>query len=180
MGEACMYTKLSMLLIKSKSGVQINCFKVFLAQVQLRQKYYAPQVRPYQDSNPWLPDHDSTFHVTETPALTIWPAVTCQVDRAVTSRSKGLGFDSRCQSCLLATFPTALYPTSTDGYLVEQKTNCVIVTDHWLCLPVKWYLSFYEWVFTAQKSHYPPSLLVNWESLAVSIYIYYGAQGRIL
>ena len=42
----------------------------------LEQKYYAPQVRPNRGSNSWPPDHDSTFHVTETPALTTWPSVT--------------------------------------------------------------------------------------------------------
>ena len=42
----------------------------------LGQKYYAPQVRPGWDSNSWLPDHDGTFHVTETPALTTWLSLT--------------------------------------------------------------------------------------------------------
>ena len=40
------------------------------------QKYYAPKVSPDRGSNSWPPDHDSTFHVTETPALTTWPSVT--------------------------------------------------------------------------------------------------------
>ena len=40
------------------------------------QKYYAPQVQPDQGSNSWPPDHDSSFHVTETSALTTWPSVT--------------------------------------------------------------------------------------------------------
>ena len=38
--------------------------------------YYAPQVRPDWGPNSRHPDHDSTFHVTETPALTTWPLVT--------------------------------------------------------------------------------------------------------
>ena len=42
----------------------------FCFTYDLGQKYYAPQVRPDQGSNSWTPDHDSTFHVTETPALT--------------------------------------------------------------------------------------------------------------
>ena len=42
----------------------------------LGQKYYAPQVWPDQGSNSWPPDHDSTFHVTEMPALTTRPSVT--------------------------------------------------------------------------------------------------------
>ena len=42
----------------------------------LGQKYQAPQVRPDRGSNSWPPDHDSTFQVTEMPALTTWPSVT--------------------------------------------------------------------------------------------------------
>ena len=33
---------------------------------------------PTGGSNSWPPDHDSTFHITETPALTTWPSVTLQ------------------------------------------------------------------------------------------------------
>ena len=43
--------------------------------IWLKQKYYAPQVRPDRGSNSWPPDHDSTFHVTEMPSLTTWPSV---------------------------------------------------------------------------------------------------------
>ena len=42
----------------------------------LGQKYQASQGRPDWGSNSWPPDHDSTFHVTETPALTTRPSVT--------------------------------------------------------------------------------------------------------
>ena len=49
---------------------------IFVDQVRLRQKYYAPQSRPDWGSNSWPPDHDSTFHVTGTPVLTTWPSVT--------------------------------------------------------------------------------------------------------
>ena len=45
----------------------------------LGQKYYSPQVRCEWDSNSWLADPDSTFHVTETPALTTRPSVTAPV-----------------------------------------------------------------------------------------------------
>ena len=41
----------------------------------LKQKYYTPQFQPDMGSNSWPPDHDSTFHVTETPALTNQPLV---------------------------------------------------------------------------------------------------------
>ena len=46
---------------------KINIY--FWFKYDLGQKYYAPQVRPDQGSNSWHPDHDNTFHVTETPAL---------------------------------------------------------------------------------------------------------------
>ena len=36
----------------------------------LGQKYHAPQVQPRRGLNSWPPDHDSTFNVTETPAIT--------------------------------------------------------------------------------------------------------------
>ena len=36
----------------------------------LGQKYYTPQVQPEWGSNSWPLDHDSTFHVIETPVLT--------------------------------------------------------------------------------------------------------------
>ena len=41
----------------------------FLIKYDLGQKYCAPQVQPNRGSNSWPPDHDNTFHVTETPAL---------------------------------------------------------------------------------------------------------------
>ena len=39
------------------------------------QKYHVPQVQPGWGLNSWPPDHDSTFHVTETP-ITTRPSVT--------------------------------------------------------------------------------------------------------
>ena len=48
----------------------------FWFKYDLEQKCHAPQVRPDRGSNSWPPDHDSTFHVTETPALTTRPSVT--------------------------------------------------------------------------------------------------------
>ena len=54
--------------------------KVFIRYIwfkyDLGQKYHTPQVRPDQGSNSWPSDHDSTFHVTETPALTTGASVT--------------------------------------------------------------------------------------------------------
>ena len=48
----------------------------FWFKYDLGQKYYTCQVQPDQGSNSWLPDHDSTLHVTETPVLTTRPSVT--------------------------------------------------------------------------------------------------------
>ena len=49
---------------------------IFLFKCDLGQKYYALQVQPDRGVNSRPPDHDSTFHVTETPALTTRLSVT--------------------------------------------------------------------------------------------------------
>ena len=56
--------------VKLKLVLSSNHKVVFWVKVWLRQKYYAPQVRPDYGSNPWPPDHDSRCHVPETSALT--------------------------------------------------------------------------------------------------------------
>ena len=48
----------------------------FWFMYNLGQKFYPPQIRADWALNSWPPDHDSTFHVTEMPALTTWPSVT--------------------------------------------------------------------------------------------------------
>ena len=48
----------------------------FWVKYDFGQKCYATQVCPILDSNSWPPDHDSTFHVIEMPALTTRPSVT--------------------------------------------------------------------------------------------------------
>ena len=48
----------------------------FWIKYDLGQKNYVPQVRPDKGSTSCPPDHDSTFHVTETPALTTLPSET--------------------------------------------------------------------------------------------------------
>ena len=66
----------------------------FRFKYDFRQKYYAPQVWSDQGSNSWPPDHDSTFHVTETPALTTRPSVTAAIqiiDLNILFRRNGLG-----------------------------------------------------------------------------------------
>ena len=56
--------------------IEISEQILFRFKYDLGQKYYAPQVRLDQGLNLWHPDHDSTFHVTKTPALTTRPSVT--------------------------------------------------------------------------------------------------------
>ena len=50
--------------------------RYFWFKYDLGQKYHAPQVRPDRGSNSQPPDHDNTYHVTETLALTTRPSVT--------------------------------------------------------------------------------------------------------
>ena len=59
----------------SARNVNLDCIYIWI-KYNLGQKYYAQQVRLDRDSNSGPPDHDSTFHVTEMPALTTWPSVT--------------------------------------------------------------------------------------------------------
>ena len=67
----------AILTISSKSVNDTNrrTCRYFWFKYDWGQKYYAPQVWPDRGSNLWPPDHDSTFHVTETPALTTRPSV---------------------------------------------------------------------------------------------------------
>ena len=53
---------------------QYKCFR-FKYDLDRSTSSYAPQVRPDRGSNSWPPDHDGTFRVTETPALTTRPSV---------------------------------------------------------------------------------------------------------
>ena len=48
----------------------------FWFKYDLGQKYYALQVQSDQGLNSWPPDHESTLHVAEMPALTAQPSVT--------------------------------------------------------------------------------------------------------
>ena len=57
-------------------SLQLFLVVLFFDQEQLRQRYNTPKVRLDRGSNSWPPDHDSTFHVTETPVLTTQPSVT--------------------------------------------------------------------------------------------------------
>ena len=41
------------------------------------------RLNPNRGSNSWPPDHNSTFHVTVTPALTTWPSVTTPLNGTI-------------------------------------------------------------------------------------------------
>ena len=69
-------SNLTMFCFEGTHYYQFLTFIYILDRIQLRAENYALQVRPNWGSNSWPPDHDSTFHVTETPALTTWPSVT--------------------------------------------------------------------------------------------------------
>ena len=58
--------------------VLIHVFYVFNLWFKYNsgQKYDAPQVQSDQGLISWPSDHGSTFHVTETSALTTWPSLT--------------------------------------------------------------------------------------------------------
>ena len=60
---------------KTSSDIHLSPTYIFWFKHDLGQTYYAPQVRPDWGSNSWPLDHDSAFHVTETPALTTRPSV---------------------------------------------------------------------------------------------------------
>ena len=53
----------------------------FFFQALCWQKYYIPKVWPDQGSNLWPRDRDSTFHVTEAPALATRPSVTSRLKK---------------------------------------------------------------------------------------------------
>ena len=62
--------------LKVHTNVYYSCKMLLLVQVQPTQKYYAPHIQPDQSSNPCPSDHDSTFHVSETPILPTRPSGT--------------------------------------------------------------------------------------------------------
>ena len=64
-----------------QDGFFVVVVVVVVVQVRLRKKYYAP-LRPDWGSNQRHPDHDSTFHVPETPVLTTQPSAIVYQDSA--------------------------------------------------------------------------------------------------
>ena len=66
-------------LAAEKYHLEGNKTLYFWFKYDLGQKYQAPQVPPDRCPNSWPPDHDSTFHVNEMPALTTRPSVTCSI-----------------------------------------------------------------------------------------------------
>ena len=92
-----------------------------LVQVRLRAEVprtpsSAPQVHPGRGLNSWPPDHDSTFHATETPAITTRPSVTS------TQTILGYGHSSdvikSLAICTNAIYRYVNFPLSQKVYLV--------------------------------------------------------------
>ena len=97
---------------------------IFWFKYDLGQTYQAPQVRPDRGSNSWPLVHDSTFHVTETPALTTWSSVTfliCQQVENLENMQHLLSLSTFY--CLLHT-KICLSPISCSSVAVEIKLKC--------------------------------------------------------
>ena len=77
-------------------------FLCVLVQVRLGTEILHPRVRPDQGSNSWLPDHDSSFHVTETPAVTTQPKVTSALHHYIMVVCMKIQFMHWQKICLLA------------------------------------------------------------------------------
>ena len=99
-----------------------NC--IFLVKYDLGQKYQAPQVRPDWGSNSWPPDHDSTFHVTEMPALTTKPSVTSACFDVHFANSRWMLFNTMECLCMNKFLPY-ICPTQVNVY-----SGCII-PFHW-------------------------------------------------
>ena len=112
-----------------------------LVQVWLRTEVPRTPSSPDRGSNSWPPDHDSTVHVTEAPALTTrpsasWPskasiaaqkfATSCKGSDATWELRMGhqwLRADQRCG--------TFLYAFQINPMRFRSKRNCMSVCDLW-------------------------------------------------
>ena len=82
--DSCKYVRKAKIAVFSCDCILENTFKCCQWTILIWFKYnlgyrtyYTPQFRPDRGSNSsWPTDHDSTFHVTETPALTTRPSGT--------------------------------------------------------------------------------------------------------
>ena len=96
----------------------------FWFMYDLGQKYQAPQARPDWGLNSWPPDHDSTFHVTETPALATWPSVThTQAKHNKKLWITFIGFNTMTHEQMM----------NRDWVTVSKCTTCY-TKDIWTCL----------------------------------------------
>ena len=103
----------------------LHSTKICFVQVHLGQKYYAPQVQPKRALNSWPPDHESTFHVTEMPALTTWPSVTSwHAERLWICFMLGIELVAAHGNTLLLT-RTPQHFDVAPGWLLESDSWCM-------------------------------------------------------
>ena len=95
-----------------------------------------PQVRPDWGLNSWPLNHDSTFHVTETPTLTTQPAVTSIIASVAT-------IDTTTDSITTDTCHSApgIDTCHLVWTLVTQLLVLTLVTWYWHLSPGIWHLS---------------------------------------
>ena len=104
----------------------------------LGQKYQAPQVRPDRGSNSWPPDHDSTFHVTETPALTTWPSVTYLQSNSYSSDTFMIGHSQTPNLAYISfLWHTAKSQNDKLTISVAKGISCINLTYIWIDLKRK-------------------------------------------
>ena len=101
-----------------------NNLLYFWFKYDFGQKYYASQVRPNQGSNSWPPDHESTVHATEMPALTTRPSVTVTVILFSISRKQHptCGWTS-CAGCRNCCFCNWSYIFCCKVFQVQARPN---------------------------------------------------------
>ena len=113
---------------------------IFLDQVRLRQKYHAPQILPDQGSNSWPQDHDSTFHVTETPAPGIimcsYIHIICSIWCVIYNNYMLYDCGTHCSPCYVWSVKCMGIPVLYLYFCVLEPTIVVIIvrviSDLWL------------------------------------------------
>ena len=111
----------------------------FWFKYDLGQKYHASQVRPDWDSNSWPSDHDSTVHVTETPALTTRPSV---MQLCIFARSCVLIYDQWAWSSAFNSHPCVIFYYHNKEYTEEERTGEPISEASWTTCSFSTYYTY--------------------------------------